>query len=395
MQNMHKRGNENIIPKAETFHFFAAVLMLLLIAVIAGNIYKGFMLPRKDFYNELWAPTYLLVRGQSPYDTASLNPVLPAAWLPMAIGFFFPLGWLSEISAMQVWYVFTILAICLIVYLTQHDRLNVYHVVVTALFCFFFPLTLNHINLGQFSITAVLCWLIAVRFWDDARFKWLSALLTAVALSKPHLGTLVMLGLLYHDYAHGGARRVISSVVWVAVMCLVLCLPLFIAYPNWIPDMLTSMMSNPPWMYPSLYILFGRYLSSWGTVAWLIVVLVVVGMNFRIWQTTPLKPALYWSLALAPLVTPYVGGWDFVVIFPLLIFIYNEADWKRKILIWVFYILAWVLMARVQMMEVSHNHFFWWVPLWFVAMSALVTAWVRMNAANSKADGIKKPGTHF
>ena len=54
------------------------------------------MVPRKDFYNELWGPAYLLVNGQSPYDTPILDPVLPAVWLPMAIGFFFPLGWLPK-----------------------------------------------------------------------------------------------------------------------------------------------------------------------------------------------------------------------------------------------------------------------------------------------------------
>ena len=39
----------------------------------------------------------------------------------------------------------------------------------------------------------------------------------------------------------------------------------------------------------------------------------------------------------------------------------------------VSYGIAWFLMARIQGLEESHNHYFWWVPLWFLATSAIVT----------------------
>ena len=37
------------------------------------------------------------------------------------------------------------------------------------------------------------------------------------------------------------------------------------------------------------------------------------------------------------------------------------------------YVLAWLGMALVQMQPSSDNHFFWWVPLWFVLLIAVVT----------------------
>jgi hypothetical protein len=243
-----------------------------------------------------------------------------------------------------------------------------------ALVCFFFPLTFNHINLGQFSITVTLCWVFAVFFWEKDR-QWISALFIALALSKPHLGFLAMLGLSYRDYLNGGLRAMILSWIWILIMCLVLCVPLFVAYPNWIPDAIVSMRSNPPWSYPSLYILFERYFGAWGHVLWGGTTLIAVSANFWLWKKLPLKSAIYWSLALAPLVTPYVGSWDFVVLFPLLILTYINVNWKRKIFIWVMYGVAWYWMARVQMQAVSHNHYFWWVPLWFVGIAALVTDW--------------------
>jgi hypothetical protein len=376
MRKLFGRLREETSPsQLQAFHSLASVFILALIAFLVGRLYWGLIMPRMDFYNELWGPVYLLVRGESPYATAVLNPELPAAWLPMAIGFFFPLGWLPEDAALQVWYVLTILAVCAIVYFAQGTKRNLYDTGMTACLCFFFPPILNHINLGQFSIVVVLGWTLAARWWGVDRLRWLVALLAALALTKPHLGTLAMLGLIQYEYARGGFRQAASTLARITAMCLGLCIPLFIAHPNWIPDMLVSMGSNPPWPYPSLYILFGEHLGGWAVPLWIAMVLVVVGVNVRLWQKLPLENALYWSLALAPLVTPYVGSWDFVALFPLLIFTYTNAEWKRRIFIVCAYVAAWFMMAQIQMLEASHNHYFWWIPLWFTGMAALTTNW--------------------
>jgi hypothetical protein len=292
----------------------------------------------------------------------------------MVIGFFFPLGWLPEKLALQVWYIFNVVEISLIVYFAQGQNRKLYNTAALALICFFFPLVFNHINLGQFSITVVLCWVLASSFLEKDRY-WVSAFCIALALSKPHLGFLAMLGLSWQNYQRSGLRAMFSLWARIVVMCLVMCIPLFVAYPNWIPDAVASMGKNPPWAYPSLYILFERYFGVWGYVLWGFTTLVVIGSNFWLWKKLPTKNAIYWSLALSPLATPYVGSWDFVVLFPLLILTYVNVDWKRKIFLWLAYCIAWYGMARVQMLAESHNHFFWWVPLWFVGAMALVTDW--------------------
>ncbi len=332
------------------------------------------MMPRMDFYNELWGPAYLLVRGRSPYDTSSLNPVLPAAWLPMAIGLFFPLGWLSENAALQVWFIFNIIELCVIVYMAQENDRSLYNTVLTALLCFFFPLTLNHFNLGQISITITLCIIFAGYFLGNEQ-QWPVAFFIALACSKPHLASLVVLGISCRYYAHGGIKALVSFLGTVIFFVLVLCAPLFIAYPNWIPDAIKSMTHNPFWYYPSLFVLFPRYIGAWGYLAWGLVVLLVVALGFNLWTKFPQRDAMYWSLALAPLVSPYIGSWDFVVLFPLLILTFVKAGWNQKIFLIIIYGIAWYGMTLVQMEEVSHNHFFWWVPIWFIGALALVTDW--------------------
>src|SRR5258706_876270 len=363
---------QDSLDRKIAFHMYESIFVLALVGVCISFLVWDLMLPRMDFYNELWAPAYQLVHGQRPYDTASLHPNLPAAWLPMVIGLFFPLGWLSEESSLEFWYFFNILEVCLVVYIAQGKNRSLYNTAVLALLCFFFPLTLNHINLGQFSITVTLCWILAAYFMEEDQ-RWLSAFCAAVALSKPHLGYLLLLGFSYKDYLRGGIREMLSSWMRIVLMCVILCIPLFVAYPNWIPDAIVSMGKNPPWSYPSLYILFERFFHVWGYILWGFTTLTVIGVNFLLWRKLPMKNAAYWSLALAPIVTPYVGSWDFVVLFPLLISTYVNGGWRQRTFLLIVYFIAWFGMARIQMLAVSHNHYFWWVPLWFIVSIALVS----------------------
>jgi hypothetical protein len=104
-----------------------------------------------------------------------------------------------------------------------------------------------------------------------------------------------------------------------------------------------------------------------------------IGINHSLWKKLSPVNATYWSLALAPLVSPYVGSWDFVILLPLTIFTFVSIDWKRKVALIIFYAIAWYQMAQIQALEVSHNHYFWWVPLWFLGVSALLTNWKDKN----------------
>jgi len=382
MKNFFKDINKELDPEKKVvvyrlFSFFILVLMM----VFVGVLYRDVVDPLGDFYNELWAPTYLLVHGQSPYDTASLNPEFPAAWFPMAIGFFFPLGWLSVETATVIWYWFNLIVISLIVYSSQGRPGKIVDVAVTALICFFSPIALNHINLGQFSLTVVLCWLLALKLRERSS-HWLQYLFIALALTKPQLGTLVLLGFLSRDYVSGGMRVVFGSTSKIILMCLALCLPLFIAYPNWIPDMVTSMASNQPWAYPTLFVLFQKIFRGWGFVFWLAVLIFIVWVNFRIWRTLPSNIALYWSLAFSLLITPYAGRWDFVTLFPLIISSYTNINWWRKLIFWVAYVGAWAGMAYIQSMVNGLNFYFVWVPIWFIGVVFLLTRKINPQTAN-------------
>ncbi|MCZ2127833.1 MAG: DUF2029 domain-containing protein [Anaerolineales bacterium] len=351
------------------------LLLLFIFAVGAAAMYWSLLVPRKDFYNELWAPTYLLLRGQSPYATAPLNPELPAAWLPMAVGFFAPLGALSESLAQRIWFLVNIAELAALVYWARLKDKLIFNLIVVCLLTFFFPSTIHHLILGQFSLTTTLC-VVAGTMLVVKEKRWLGAFVLALGLTKLHLMTLSLLGLTLWSYRRGGAKEAAALILRVASACVVLCLPLFIAYPNWIPDALQSMSSNAAWTFPTLQNFFIRSLGvTAGMTLWVVAVVLIAAFALCLWTRLDPVRAAFWTLGLSLLISPYIGSWDFVALLPLLIYVYVDAGKRQKIFIVGAYLAAWVLMASGQAQTDSHNYFFWWVPLWHLAVAALTFRW--------------------
>jgi hypothetical protein len=160
-----------------------------------------------------------------------------------------------------------------------------------------------------------------------------------------------------------------------AAAAFTLCLPLFIGYPNWIPDAVVSMTSNAPWAFPTLLKLFQLNFGAWGTVIWGILSVGVAAFSLFVWRRFDPITAACWSLGLALLVSPYLGSWDFVALLPLLILSFARSGWGGRTFLAVSYLAAWYGMSLIQALERSHNHYFWWVPVWFLIVPALVTKW--------------------
>ena len=353
-------------------------MVLFCFIVGIALVYWQLLPPRKDLYNELWGPAYLLVRGLSPYDTASLNPVLPAAWLPMSIGFFAPMGWLSENGALAFWFVFSLVELALIIYLVRGRDRSIRNLIVISVMSFGFPSVIHHLILGQFSMTTTLCVIGGVYLILKER-HWMGAFLLALGLSKIHLMTLPMIGLSILYYQRLSILGMLKFWGRVFVACLTLCLPLFIAYPNWIPDAIKSMTSNAPWAFPTLqkYLVFN--FGSVGMVIWGISIILTILISLFIWFRVDPISATFWNMGLALLVSPYIGSWDFVTLLPLLMHTFLPAGKWQKTFMVVSYLTAWVLMARIQLLTESHNHYFWWVPLWHLVTAALVTQWRKIQ----------------
>ncbi len=366
---------ESKTPDTQTvnrFHVSATVAILGLFVLVMASVFWNILPPRKDLYNELWGPASLLAGGKSPYDTSSLNPELPAAWLPMSIGFFAPIGWMSEESAPLFWLALNLTEIGAIVFIAQRKYNPAHLSLLTAILAFTFPPVIHHLLLGQFAITTTLCVVLAIPLIVKGD-HWASAFLLALGLSKPHLMTVMMLGLSIWYFRSGGANSMLKFWGRVFTAAAALCIPLFIGYPNWIPDALTSMTSNPPWTYPTLLETFRGYLGNFGFVPWGLIVVGTIFVALRLWARYEPSTAAYWSLGLALLITPYLGSWDFVVLLPLIVFTFMQSNGFRKAALFFLFALSWGAMAYQQVQESFHNYLFWWVPVWTLGIIALIS----------------------
>jgi len=372
------RKKETNPETIQTFHRYASICILMLIAGLSGyfswRLIKPRMDSRMDFYNNLWAPVYLLVHGQSPYNTSSLHPLLPALWFPMSVGFFSPLGFLNESVATKVWFVFNILELSVVILLSLGRPIKFYLTAIVGFLVFLFPPFLHHLLLGQFTITAMFCLTLAAYFAGKER-NWVAAFFLALGLTKPQLGFLAFPGLLFFYSQRGGLKAAFRFGLQTSLMIVLTTLPLFIITPQWIPDWLASMRSNSTWLHPSLFSILRETVGAWAYIPWGIAALIGLAICYRLWKELSPFVAMLWSLALTTILTPYVWSWDFVLLLPILVYTFTKVNWRRRLLLLGAYWVGWLGLAYVQLLTSSSNHLFWWVPFWYVGSVLLVTLW--------------------
>jgi hypothetical protein len=342
---------------------------LLLLISLTWFIARTSLFTSWDFRNNLWGPAYLLVHGQSPYRVDTLFELGNAVWMHSAIGLFFPLGWLPYQQAVNLWFVLNILWFLLIVWMCAgRHRPSAPLLAVVLLLSFLFPPLVTHIWSGQVSILISLVFLLAA-YREKKSPVLFTAFLLVVGLSKPQLAILVLPGFLGHTWKDHGLRRAAQLLLGMAAWVLVLTVPLFLAFPGWLPDFFWAMRQNPSWAQPSSLYLLRMALPFAGTVLWLLLLLLVSAVNLRLWTVLPVQEAVLWSLALTPLVTPYLWTWDFVLLLPLYIAALFRPQSKLSFAVLLGGYLACQMVVTV--MKVRGNvtePLFWWVPGFLLAV---------------------------
>lgn len=349
------------------WYLLAAALLGMSVLVVLGNAHIGW-----DFRNNLWGPAFLLSQGRSPYDIDVLFDSGNALWFPMVISLFSPLGLLSLQQASNLWWVLSFLAFILVAWqvMKGHNRGILLQVLIVASVVLF-PPSIAHFMLGQFSIFAVLIFLVIV-YYRQKISVCLSAFLLAVALSKPQLAFLFLPGFFYNLYRSVGSKGTLKYLIALAGSCLFLSVPLFFGSLDWLSDFSAQLGRNPSWRHPSILTIFQSLSGDFGFYLWLVLALAVLWVNFRLWRTLPAEEAVLWSLALTPIVTPYVWSWDFVLILPL--FISRISGFRKKrgtLYLFEAYLVCWGLMVWLRITGMS-DFYLWWVPWFYLAVILIV-----------------------
>jgi hypothetical protein len=360
------RTKERITSVTQSSNFLLALLGLLSLALLGLFIIYFPYPPGWDFRNNLWAPSYLLVNGQSPYNLTVLYEMGSAVWMPMVIGMFWPLGYLPLQQASNLWWVITLILLIMIVWMSSGDqRPPKYLFTISLILAFLFPPTISHFSLGQ--ITIPICLLImAISIYDRKFHPLLLAFLIALTLAKPQLTILILPGYFYSYLKENGFSRAVKLIVFVILVIGILSFPLFFFYPKWISDFIKSLSGNPTWAHPSsLFILRLNFNKVW-EILWYMLLLLVSGVNLWLWTRLPKRDAATWSLALTTLVTPYIWSWDFVLIIPLFIsYLFRNKQKSSTWLIYFAYISCWGVIAFMKLTGQMSDELYWWVP-WYM-----------------------------
>lgn len=340
------------------------VLTIFVLFVVDSNNPSGW-----DFRNNLWGPAYLLSQKISPYRVDTLFELGNAVWMPTVITPFFPLGLLPLQLASNVWLAVNILCLVTIIWFSSDtSRFNSrFGAIITAL-CILFPPTITHFRLGQITLLITLIFLIVI-LKEDKFPRLLSSLLIAIGLAKPQLAILVLPGFLFYKTTKEGWTKTIQFIILLGVSILILIAPLFLASPGWLPDFVSALQKNPSWAHPSSMSLFRTVIPAHGTEAWVLWACFVFILNIWIWRIKPKQEAVLWSLALTPLISPYIWTWDFVVILPLFIHTLHHARRKASLtILYAGYLACWILIVAAQYRGITNEYAFWWIPWYLVAM---------------------------
>jgi len=367
--NQIEPANKKLSLSERQQRFMAAGLILITIVAAAWYLQKTPILTW-DFKNNVWIPARLLISGQSPYQVEVLNEAGNAVWMPVIVTLGTPLGWLSFPMASNLWFLVSLAALtAIIALLAAKQRPSVVVVAFAAIMAAAFPPTITHFRLGQFTILATLLFL-AVAFLKERLPLPFVALLLVLALSKPQLGVLVVPGLLLAYYREDGRNKALQLAGLILLWSIVLATPLFLGSSTWYEDFIAAILRNPSWEHPSMWVILPKRMGQAGLWLWIGAVLILGVISLRLWLTHKREEAILWSLALTPLVTPYVWSWDFVMVLPLFVGTVMNAKSKVQLGILGFgYLLCWWIVWQIVTND-PNNVLYWWMP-WYMILLVL------------------------
>jgi hypothetical protein len=365
--DLHKRG---------PFYFiYFALLLLMAGCSILWVLYSNYP-PGWDFRNNLYLPSYLMLQHQSPYNIHVLVDNSNAVWLPMVLGVFFPLGYLDLQKASNLWMLINLGALfALIMIADGQKKPALLRLVFVGLYIFIIPSTLAHINLGQLSILICLA-LIIVIWFDEKLPMWASGFLLAFASTKPQLTVILIPAYLFYVLRSRGWRSGLGLGCWILMGGLFLSFPVMLTNTNWFEDFLANLKTNPVWEHPSVFIVFSSSLNEFGQLLRFSFLLVGLIIAFYWIAKSEKKDVFLWILALTTVFSPYIWSWDFVILYPLMV--YSMFQKKRVFvdcLLFGGYFFIIISFITLKIAGQNNDVHFWWVP-WSVLAVTFISQWL-------------------
>jgi hypothetical protein len=347
------------------------ITLLALITVVILTFYLNLPVGW-DFRNNLYLPIYLLLQQQSPYNIHVLVSQSNAVWLPMVFGIYLPFGYLNLQQANNFWWLANISALAAMTFITigqkYPPRLKL---ILTVLLIFLFPSTASHLFLGQISI--LICLAFVVVIWFGERIPtWVVGFLFAFSLTKPQLSFVFIFSYFYTEYRQLGWRGIWKLGLWSLMGIVVLCLPMILIYPNWYRDFISNLMMNLPWAHPSIIVMLNRSFGLVGKMlSWIFIGFGII-MAFIGIERLGKKEGLLWSLALTPIISLYIWSWDFVFLYPLMIYsIFQQKTCFKSTLLFCGYFIVMTGFMTMKFIGTVEDSLNWWGPWTLIAITII------------------------
>ncbi|QPC81818.1 DUF2029 domain-containing protein [Phototrophicus methaneseepsis] len=331
-----------------------------------------------DFRNNVWAPGYLLLNQRNPFDLSDLFDISGAVWLPPFIGATFYLGLLPERIATNIWAVLNVVAyfslLALLITPQKPERL---WLILGLLGALLFPPFVSTVISGQIGILNMLIWFSSFYFLSKKQ-AGPAGFLTILSISKPQLLILVGPAMLMMAYRMGKWPLLIRFIAYGALFTILLTIPLWIAYPQWINAYIEALRLMPGYEQPSSLHLLRVYLGNTiGILVWSVFCIGIELTLLRYWKRTKdYRKALIWTLALTPIVAPYTWSWDYVLLMPALIWtLLHLKSPISKTLLCVGYGFVWVATIRIRLLTDGNEIRFWWMS-WMILVILGVVWWI-------------------
>lgn len=321
-----------------------------------------------DFRNNLWAPAYLITQGESAYNINLIFNDSNSIWFPQVIGLFFFLGFLSQYQAANIWLIFNIaLLLILIRYLirqSSHEKIKPVYLGVLTLSVFLFPPTIRHLILGQVDILLIMA-LIAGVYSVGRRQLMLGGFLFALVLVKPqHCIVVLPIVFIYLLFTKRALRDVLKLFLATYFFVLLQTAPLWFSGSIWIDDFVSNLQRNPNWAQPAIFSILNSSLGTIGFVFWLIIYITIILINFQIWSKSKPEKAVLWSLASTAIISPYLWSWDFVFLLPLFVdTAIRLSNLPSKLILLIFYIMCFFGSIFALQEGTASDEVLWWLPL--------------------------------
>ena len=363
----HKPARLNATIQRQWMKLILLPLLLFGFALLSFWALKSSHIPiLSDFENNLWRPVFLLLHGMSPYNTQVQFNGLKPIWFPVIIGLFFPLGALPVQAASNIWFLFLLITLFSIIVISARKAgAPTFLMAVMAIGLGVFPSTATHFRLGQVSLLVSLLLLLLSAHYQKMN-PGLIGFLLAISLVKPQLIILffpVFITVLFRD---GGGKKVIKVLSLTLFWFLISTIPLFILSPGWIRDFVQNLLDNPGWAYPTFYTIFRTILPSdtLPTIIAVILLFIGIGITIAISYRLEKNEALLWSMALTPVFSPVVWSWDFVLIYPLLLFlVFNRKNLRTSITVLIGYFICLVAYITMVQLGYADDRYGFWVPI--------------------------------